>query len=176
MHGGFGGPAVKFTQFNGDFGLLVGGQGGWIINHTFALGAGGYGLVTDHHPMSVPAGYPWAADQSRTDMGYGGVILSYIGMSDQLMHPTLDVLIGGGSIHGHRNDLGWDYDDEYDHMNSDAFFVLEPTANVELNLLSFMRFNAGAGYRIVSGVSEWGFSNEDVSGFSGSLGLKFGKF
>jgi hypothetical protein len=42
-HGGFGGPVVKFTQIKDEFGVLVGGRGGWIINHSFVLGAGGYG-------------------------------------------------------------------------------------------------------------------------------------
>lgn len=46
-HGGFGGPAVKFTSVNGDFGIMVGGRGGWIIDHTFVIGGGGYGLLND---------------------------------------------------------------------------------------------------------------------------------
>ena len=58
----------------------------------------------------------------------------------------------------------------------DRFFVVEPTVNAELNLMSFMRLDIGAGYRVVSGVSEWGYSNSDVSGASASATLKFGKF
>ena len=46
--GGFGAPVVKFTEITGDPAVLVGGRGGWIVNHTFVLGAGGYGLVTMH--------------------------------------------------------------------------------------------------------------------------------
>ena len=33
------GPAIRFTQIDGDFGVLVGGRGGWIINHRFVLGS-----------------------------------------------------------------------------------------------------------------------------------------
>ena len=33
------GPAIRFTQIDGDFGVLVGGRGGWIINHRFVLAA-----------------------------------------------------------------------------------------------------------------------------------------
>ena len=39
------GPAIRFTQIDGDFGVLVGGRGEWIINHRFVLGGGGYGLT-----------------------------------------------------------------------------------------------------------------------------------
>ncbi len=45
--GGFGGPAVKVTSINGETAVLIGGCGGWIINHTFVLGGAGYGLVTN---------------------------------------------------------------------------------------------------------------------------------
>ena len=32
---------VKFTEIDGEFGVLVGGRGGWIINDSFVIGAGG---------------------------------------------------------------------------------------------------------------------------------------
>ena len=31
--GGFGGPTLKVTKMKGESGLLIGGRGGWIINH-----------------------------------------------------------------------------------------------------------------------------------------------
>ena len=181
-HGGYGGPVVKFTQFNGESAVLVGGQGGWIIDHTFVLGLGGFGLATDHHPMSVPTDLSYTRNELRTEFGYGGVMLSYIGMSDQLLHPTFDVLIGGGDIRGNRHDSDWSEfeDNEWEdhHWHSDGFFVVEPTVNAELNIVNFMRLNLGAGYRFISGVEaeNWGFSNDDVDGFSASAMLKFGKF
>ena len=45
--GGYGGPLCKMGQINGETGIFVGGQGGWIINHRFVLGGTGYGLVND---------------------------------------------------------------------------------------------------------------------------------
>jgi hypothetical protein len=38
--GGFGGPVLKVTSINGENAVLVGGRGGWIINHSFVLAAG----------------------------------------------------------------------------------------------------------------------------------------
>jgi hypothetical protein len=178
-HGGYGAPVVKFTQMNGKFGVLVGGQGGWIINHTLGLGIGGYGLVTgqDHIPSG---GYEDIYGRKpHPEIGYAGVIISYMNQSDRLIHPTFDLLIGGGSI-----SLDWnndddhhyhDYEDENDHIH-DAFFVVEPMANLEINMIKFMRINAGFGYRFVSGVSKFGYSNSDIGGISGNLILKFGKF
>ncbi|MBU0508222.1 hypothetical protein KKH27_05230 [bacterium] len=39
-HGGYGGLSVKFTGINDEFDVLVGGQGGWIINHMIIFGVG----------------------------------------------------------------------------------------------------------------------------------------
>jgi hypothetical protein len=44
-NGGFGGPVIKYTQIKNEPAILVGGRGGWIINHTFVIGGGGYGLA-----------------------------------------------------------------------------------------------------------------------------------
>lgn len=46
-HSGFGGPVVKATRIHDQGALMVGGRGGWIINHTLAIGGGGYGVVND---------------------------------------------------------------------------------------------------------------------------------
>lgn len=178
VHGGYGGPVAKFTNFNGEFGVLAGGEGGWILNHTFMIGGGGYGLATDHQASSVPADFPWALDETRMEFGYGGVILSYIGHSDQVLHPTFSMLIGGGAVN-----VGRDYEHDWlesqdtgDQRYADRFFVFEPSASAELNLVSFMRLDVGAGYLLISGVNHWGLTNSDVSGVTGSATLKFGKF
>ena len=44
-HGGFGGPVMAFTSIRGVFGVMLGGRGGWIINHQFVIGGRGAALV-----------------------------------------------------------------------------------------------------------------------------------
>jgi hypothetical protein len=53
---------------------------------------------------------------------------------------------------------------------------LEPALNAEVNITSFFRINAGASYRYISGLNYNNLKNEDFSGFSGALTLKFGSF
>ena len=154
--GGFGAPVVKFTQVNGEFGVLVGGRGGWIINHVFVLGGGGYGLVND---IWVRGFVP----EPRLQFGYGGIELEGIIASNSLVHFTVAGLVGGGGV-----TLGVD--------PSDAVFVLEPQANLELNVTPFMRINVGGGYRWVTDVDLYPLTNRDFSAAFGSLALKFGKF
>lgn len=51
-HGLYGAPAVSFSGIDGRMALLVGGQGGWIINfnqnHTFVIGGAGYSLTNEY--------------------------------------------------------------------------------------------------------------------------------
>jgi hypothetical protein len=59
---------------------------------------------------------------------------------------------------------------------TDFLFVLEPAVNAELNVTSWFHLNAGASYRLVSGVSQEKLENSDFSGMTATLTFKFGKF
>ena len=173
-HGGFGGPVVKYTQIKGEPAVLVGGRGGWIINHAFTIGGGGYGLVNDINANNPPTFLLWEG-KPFLNFGYGGVELEYIIQSERLIHFSVCTLIGGGAV-SYRNEL-WN-DDDMDDWDSptDAFFVFEPSANVELNIISFFRINGGVSYRFISGVHFDDLKNNDLAGPSAQLTLKFGQF
>lgn len=167
-HGGFGGPVVKFTQVNDQFGVLVGGRGGWIINHGLVLGLGGYGLANEVKGVETFLGY-----EQNLNFGYGGFEMEYIINSDDLMHMTIYTLIGAGGVNYRLDndfaDVNWD-------ATADAFFVFEPAVNLELNLTTFFRLDLGVGYRFISGVEDYNLNEEALSGVSGILTLKFGSF
>jgi hypothetical protein len=163
-HGGYGGPRISFGRTAGHDAINVGGEAGWIINRRFIVGAAGYGLVTDQ-----PGPGAWAATDNLT-VGYGGMMLGYTLLPEKLVHPTITALVGAGGLglreHGthDKTDLG------------DAFFVLEPTATVELNVAAHFRFGVAVSYRWVRGVETAGITNSDLSGVFGSMIVKFGKF
>jgi len=153
--GGFGAPVVKFSQIDGEFALFVGARGGWIIDHTFVLGGGGYGLSNDIDRND---------DGVRDfEFGYGGLELEYINSSDDLIHFTAYLLVGGGGLSGTA-------------VIEEAVFVLEPALNGELNVTDYFRFHAGAGFRWVSGVDSPGLDGSDLSSFHAQVTLKFGTF
>ena len=164
--GGFGGPVLKVTSINGENAVMVGGRGGWIINHTFVLGGGGYGLVTE-----VKAKTPDAPRQFM-EMGYGGLEIEYITASNDLLHLSLGLLVGGGGV-------GYKYGDNNDYMGSHdkkSFFILEPCVNANLNVTRSFRIAAGVSYRYVSGLKSNVTTNADLSGPSAVLTFKFGSF
>jgi hypothetical protein len=174
-NGGYGAPEVKFTKIHDDFGVMVGGRGGWIINSTFSIGGGGYALTTS------PKVYDINDTSYYLRMGYGGAFIEYINSSNSLVHFTVNALIGaGGATNTHSiNHMikNGNYDVTY-NWNDDqtTFFIFEPGVTVDVNLLKFMRLSIGGSYRLVSGVELKGVTNQDISGPSGSIGIKFGKF
>jgi hypothetical protein len=165
-NGGFGGPAVKVTSINGETAVLVGGRGGWIINHTFVLGGAGYGLVTNVRAKNTDFVHQFI------HMGYGGLDLEYIASSNDLVHFSLELLIGGGGMGFKDED-----DDMFDnHRTMESFFVLEPSAQANLNVIHFFRIAGGVSYRYVNGLKSPLSTNTDLSGLSAVLTLKFGRF
>ena len=77
--GGFGGPVFKFSTVADEFAFIVGGRGGWIINHAISLGGGGYGLAQESVFEGIP-GSPYM------QFGYGGGIIEFIYKSKKLIH------------------------------------------------------------------------------------------
>lgn len=154
-HGGFGGPVVRFTQIGGEFGVLSGGRGGWIVDHKYGLGGGGFGLA--NNIKAIPA-------DEKLEMGYGGLILEYVFASDALVHLTGELLIGAGGL---TTQFGAD---------DDAFFVAEPGANLMLNVTKFFRFGVGVSYRYIQGADFGGLDSGDLTGLAWGLTFKFGAF
>ena len=152
--GGYGGPVIKFMSLAGNFGIIVGGRGGWIINHTFVIGGGYYGMASN---IKI--------DGSTTDLEYGGFELEYIWQSDRVLHFTIHVGLGGGRVQ------------MIDPYNEDRFFYVEPTVNLEVNLIKWFRINAGIGYLWVDNIQGMpGLSTSDVRSVTGTIVFKFGWF
>ena len=162
--GGFGGPVVKFGMINGETGVLMGGRGGWIINHTFIVGGGGYGLATN-----VRAKTPGPNGERYVNFGYGGLELEYVPQSNKLVHLSFMMLIGGGGV-GWRDEAGGN------NSADDAIFIVEPAVHATLNVTEVFRISAGASFRLISSVSYGATSNASLGGPSVFLTFRFGKF
>jgi len=160
-HGGYGGPTVRFTQIDGEFSVLSGGQGGWIINHRYVLGGGGFGLA---NPNRITAMDDDVLRSGKLEMGYGGGMIGVIVNSDGLIHAAVDLLIGAGGMTTQK------------HASDDVFFVLEPAAHAMLNVTDFFRFGVGASYRVVHGAGFGEVDDGDLDGLAWGFIFKFGSF
>lgn len=174
-HGGYGGPVLKTGSIRNQTALLMGGYGGWFINHTFMIGGGGYGLV--NNISAAEEATKINGSTPSVGFGYGGLMLEFTGSSNSLIHYTVHTLVGAGGAGHYLRSLDNDVL-ENNSLNEEwtGCFVAELGAGVELNVASFFRLELGAGYLFVNGVELPGLTDSDISGPTGFLMLKFGKF
>lgn len=175
-NGGFGAPVVKFSTVKNNFAVFVGAYGGWLINHTFLIGAGGYGLA-NKIKGEQSAGFIYnLIDPIKIDFGYGGLILEYINQSDNLIHYSISALVGAGAVSYSLYYLELFTSQDYTDRYSSTVFVFEPGVNAELNITSFFRLSTGVSYRLVTGADIAGLKNGDLGGPAVNLAFKFGSF
>ncbi len=169
-HGGFGSLIYGVTTVNGQTTFLRGTRGAWILNiseqHALHIGLAGYRSHRDFDPVIWPHDDLPEPELRAT---WGGFELEYVNRSYRILHLGAQLLIGSGDVR---------YDDrDLDLENTrDNYFVLQPGANVFLNVTSWFRISGGVFYRHAGNVILDGTSGSDLSGFSGILGFRFGRF
>ena len=175
-HGGYGGLSVNYSQIDGKDAVLVGARGAWVINHGMAIGIAGYGFAND---LKYERTINGLADDYSLVGGYGGLLLEPIIGANWPVHISIPVLIGAGGV-AYVSHYWNTYDDPYYHggytEEADAFFVLEPGIEIELNMVKFMRIAFGGYYRYTSNLDLADTKSDVLNGFSTGVTLKFGKF
>lgn len=154
-YGGFGALVFKGSGVNDEFAGFFGARGAWMVDHVFAIGAGGY-VMGGGVDVQRPSG------AQSLDFWYAGAEIEFISGWSQVYHFTILTLIGGG-------ELGLEGE-------SDGVWTVEPELNLEINVTSYFRLNFGGGYRFVWGVDYPELTNGDLSQFFGQVSLKFGAF
>jgi len=163
--GGYGGPVSKLGLVNGKIGVFSGGRGGWIINHKFVIGGGGYGLSMDVETDQFSVN----GKQLYLDMSYGGFEMEYIHNSDQVVHWTIHALLGSGTVKLREHDPN-------EVIESDRIYVVEPSFNVNFNITTWFRLGLGASYMLALGAELGEITSSDISGPSCLIIFKFGSF
>jgi hypothetical protein len=176
--GWFIGLDQSYTQFDERDVWMGGLNFGMVIDHRLSMGLSGTGWYQRDKMY-----FPEVTDTTGAYLegGYGGLLLEYTLFPHSAIHLTFPVLIGGGgaSYVTDTEYLEWDeeeWDTEHKVLDTDVFFVIEPAINAEVNILKFMRFHAGVGYRYTSGFSMINTSDDLMNNFTAKVGLKFGKF
>jgi hypothetical protein len=169
----YGAPAAKFTSIDGNFGVLTGGYAGVLFNSKIMLGAGAYSLANN---ISFP-GVNANGNKEYLNLWYTGFVAEYIHNSNKLIHWTAGTLIGGGGVSRREKRYIFDDDDHrnYNHDGS-GFFVAEPFANLEVNIIKNLRLDVGASYRFIVGTSTTGITDSKLSNPAVHVGLKAGIF
>jgi hypothetical protein len=170
-HGWYASFNNQFTLINNNWSYLAGGKAAWIINHSLAIGAGGYGLVypTDRDKIT---GTPYDGIDTKIHLGFGGGVIEYFIWPDRLFTLAPSIMIGAGGIQ-YYNPKNEDSGNEPDE---DAFFLLMPEINIYVNITEYVRIGAGFSFRIVNGINQNDLSDRDISGFAFTLCIMGGWF
>jgi hypothetical protein len=170
-------PDFAYTKFESKNAFLGGMSGGIIINHSFSIGLAGYGILTSQE-------LKFSGINDTADLylygGYGGLKLEYRIKPLNLINVAFPLLIGGGGVTyttwGPQDMYNYNPNYDYSSYAWDSFFVIEPGVMVGVNLLKFMRLDAGVSYRYAPGLKLPETSNTLLNGFNANLSLKFGRF
>ncbi len=135
----FGELSSKITRLNNAPCLLMGGGFGWTFGNVFSLGLAGFGKVNQ---AGGGPGMP----------GYGALTLAYIFDPEKKMHWRITAHVGAGSARG-----GY------------IFYMIEPGAEMILNLSRTVRIQFGASFPITDNGEQTGLKSPAFN-----LGLQFG--
>ncbi|MEL7146895.1 MAG: hypothetical protein AAFO69_11035 [Bacteroidota bacterium] len=179
---GFGGLDIKVGDFNEERALFTGAYGGVIINRHYFLGVAGYGLVTENRFIGDVPGFD---DPRELNLygGYGGLMIGGIIAPKQIVHLTVPVILGAGTLYVSDEDFFNQDDFVINTFDADltidqtTFFVIEPGLNIEANITRSFRISLGVTYRLVRGINlDQQLDDDDFSQISGLLCLRFGRF
>lgn len=155
--GGYGGLTVAYSRFDGDDGVLIGGEAALLFNHRLALGAAGYGWVTEPEEFEGADGI-----DRHMHVGYGGAVGRYAFFTDSMVYMTAGLLIGGGAVVMAPEVMG--RGDAIDDDDIDRFFAIEPQISAHVNLTRWMRLGLQGGYRVTAGITKFGYDDGAMSG------------
>lgn len=180
-NGGWGAPTASYTRIMDHDAMLVGIRGGWLIDHRVTLGIAGHGLVTD---MTNPTYDAHLIDEGRPPhhsskfrAGYGGLLIEPIIAYKSPVHVALPLIIGaGGCGYESYTELPHDFDPLTWHDDVQAFFVIEPGVDLEVNLVRMVRLGLGASYRYTSDIDLPGTPADAMRGFNTTFAIKVGAF
>jgi hypothetical protein len=172
--GGYGAISMQYTELENRDAFVFGARGGVLMGHMVALGLGGSGFFNDMH-YDASSGL----DLSLAG-GYGGFFFEPILFPKFPVHVAFPVLIGAGGVAVVSTNDNNDWNDHYNSEASDAYMVVEPGVEIELNVTRFFRFCIGGYYRYTSDVDIqdplFDVSPDILRGFSGGVTFKFGRF
>ena len=170
--GGFIGFRTKVGDVNDESGLFVGGEIAAVFSHRMNIGFAGYGLVTEIDADTRGQD----GELFQLNMGYGGLFLEPVIGSNKIVHLTLPIIIGAGGVGlTHERFISTNHNHEFIE-DTDAFFIIEPGLNMQINLLKYVRLDVGLTYRHIDGTNIEEVTDDELGGLTVGMGLRFGWF
>ena len=160
-----------YSQINGKNSFTSIFRAAWIIDHSFALGLAATGFSNDLY-----VGHSYESKYNSIQGGYAGLLLQPIIFPKYPVNVSFPVLLGVGGVASVSTFYNEPWDAYREIHDVNCYFIVEPAAEVELNLVRWLRLSAGVSYRFNSLTNLQGYSKDVLRGLSGNVTLSFGKF
>ncbi len=169
--GFYGSPILQGSYIGGNYYYGGGVEGGLIINHWLVIGIEGKGFAK---PIVSPSG-------NDIVYGWGGLMLGFIVMPEELVHPYIKAVIGGGSIAEFSgnwyNQGNYSGSSETNLLQSANFFSMEGELGIEINVIKWMRIDIYGGYHYIYGPLAFdGLTDKDFISYDVGVKFEFGRF
>jgi len=165
-------PFSRFGYVRQQLAVYPGMRLGVVLDQTFAVGISA-GLLANQLALDTIPG-------SDLSLKYGGLELEAIIGARQLVHGSLRVLGGAGLLSAGPPlpgaDPGTGEGTTPAVAPSEKILIVEPGAEITLNLSRMLRLGLGWNYRLVRGVDSALISNDELSGWLGSFTLKIAAY
>ncbi len=175
-------PDLRVTEVNGKQATLAGGYLGWLTDKRLLVGGAGYVLAnrTDDFQMQYGGGlvrWTFFADRpvaisTGILAGFGTATIArpYGDLFDLPTSPAASAPVGRNGSNG-RIRFGTSPAADTPVRIHDDFALAEPQLNLVWSITSWLRLDAGAGYRFVGNAD---LTERQLRGPSGSIALQFG--
>lgn len=168
--GFYGAFSIGYSPIDDKNALTASARGCWIMDHFFSFGIGGTAFMNQIEEFTSDD-ILLNNDEVNLAGGYAGIILEPILLPLKPVHLSFPVLIGVGAA-GNFSD--YTYFSTY--MVDDFFWVVEPQAELELNLTRWFRLALYGGYRLTSKLNIEGISATALQNYSAGITIKMGLF
>jgi len=168
-----------FSQLNGQNSYMPGFAGGIIMNHNFKLWL--IGKTLSYYDTKLQYDNIFEEPVNLVG-GYGGLFMEASPIDRKVVHISIPLIFGGGNAEYLSKNTYPEFEDEgeidycHQQMSTSAYWVIEPGANIEVNVTGFMRLYAGYSYRWMMGLNLANTESNALNGSNFNFGIRFGKF
>ena len=180
---GLGGLLSETSVLKNSLSECIGAAGALSFNHYAYIGAYGVSLVSNHKiddlvmPHDFDSMY-YFGKPLRTNFSHAGIWLGGVIFPKKTLQLIINARIGWGSIHlteAENNSYIYNVNNRLEFTN-DKIFVFTPEIGMGIRITSWLQCQIGIGYRFVSGVDFYRYTDYKFNAPQLGIGLYFGGF
>lgn len=170
--GGFFSLYGGMADLTGHNSVMAGLRFGATLDHWFSYGLGGSLLISQLTYNDILIN-----KSLQLEMGYAGLFIEPAIAPKVPIHFSFPILIGAGSaIYYDNANQNFEGHNGWVTVDNDIFYIIEPGAEMELNMTKHTRLCLGVKYRFISDLNLVNTKSDAFNGLYYGLTLKFGKF